>query len=490
MKKFKTEVNSDLGRYALLEEDIKCGETVVDEEPFVYGPKSGPVVCLECCGPVDLKKNKFCPQCNWPLCNGCKTKVNVHKDECNIFKSCKVKFQVDNLNLFNCPQLDCITPLRLLLKMEKDPERWKNEVEPMEYHDKPRQENKEIWNADLINVAKYLRGPCKLDRFSEEQIMRAIGILEVNAFEARTAAGYPVRCLFPITGILAHSCVPNTTRSIYPSENFRVRLRAMVDLKKGQQLNHSYTYTLDGTAARQEHLKAGKYFVCKCERCSDPTELGTYFSSLKCKECLKGLISTTDPFDPNALWKCSQCSSTIPHDIVSQTINRIQSEVDSAYAIEPSPERLEAVEILYRKFSNTLSPLHFIQTSLRQSLIEMYGRVEGYEMNKLTTEQIKYKENLCRQVIEVIKIFEPGLSRSKAILLYELHIPVVLLAKTYFCEKKISIDEFKNKLQEAVGYLYECHNILQNEDPISHEGSLSRISQQALKELRESLEEL
>jgi len=64
-----------------------------------------------------------------------------------------------------------------------------------------------------------LRGPCKLaSRFSEELIMQVVGVLEVNAFEARSSKGYPLRCLFPYTGILAHNCVPNTSRSIYPSE--------------------------------------------------------------------------------------------------------------------------------------------------------------------------------------------------------------------------------------------------------------------------------
>lgn len=91
----------------------------------------------------------------------------------------------------------------------------------MEYHDLARRTEIETWNADLNNVAKYLRGPCKLPRFSEDLIMQVIGILEVNAFEGRTAAGYVFRGLYPMTGILAHNCVPNTTRSIYPSENYR-----------------------------------------------------------------------------------------------------------------------------------------------------------------------------------------------------------------------------------------------------------------------------
>lgn len=50
-----------------------------------------------------------------------------------------------------------------------------------------------------------------------------------------------------------------------------------------------------GTAARQEHLKNGKFFTCQCQRCIDPTELGTFFSSFTCNKCNDGIITTTQP---------------------------------------------------------------------------------------------------------------------------------------------------------------------------------------------------
>lgn len=75
----------------------------------------------------------------------------------------------------------------------------------------------------------------------------------------------------------------------------RIRLRAMVALEEGQQLQHSYTYTLDGTAQRQAHLREGKYFVCSCERCLDASELQTHFSSLKCGQCTDGWLLPKQP---------------------------------------------------------------------------------------------------------------------------------------------------------------------------------------------------
>lgn len=69
----------------------------------------------------------------------------------------------------------------------------------------------------------------------------------------------------------------------------------MVPLAEGQQLQHSYTYTLDGTAQRQAHLREGKYFDCSCERCNDASELQTHFSSLKCGQCTEGWLLPKQP---------------------------------------------------------------------------------------------------------------------------------------------------------------------------------------------------
>jgi hypothetical protein len=60
-----------------------------------------------------------------------------------------------------CPQLNCITPLRLLLAKESNPKRWESEVKFMEAHNEERRETP-IWKNNQINVVEYLRSACKL----------------------------------------------------------------------------------------------------------------------------------------------------------------------------------------------------------------------------------------------------------------------------------------------------------------------------------------
>ncbi|XP_046866436.1 SET domain-containing protein SmydA-8 isoform X1 [Drosophila willistoni] len=478
------------GRYLVAQQNTSGHSLLIEELPFAVGPKSqGGVVCLGCYSP---ELENCCPQCGWPLCEECsKIEDNVHKQmECRIFKEAKARFY-RIANGGQCPQLDCIMPLRVLLAKEQQPERWEKDVAPMEHHEAERRENSDIWHADRVNIAQYLRGPCKLaSRFSEELIMQVVGILEVNAFEARTTVGYPLRCLYPYTGILAHNCVPNTARSIYPSENYKIRLYAMVDLEANQQLQHSYTYTLDGTAQRQKHLLEGKYFKCRCQRCLDPSEMQTHFSSLKCGQCTEGYLLPRNPTDTDTSWHCRSCDNSNSNEETQRILNALQAEVNGVQSLEMGAKRLEESERLLRKYKSLLHPLHYIAIGLKQLLIEMYGRVQGYEMVQLNDNHLERKSELCRDVLKVLNIFEPGLSRSRAMNLYELHVPLVLLAKSGFIASKLNGGELRARLLEAIDLLKECVDILQHEDKSSQEGVLCGVAKKALEQLTISVEGL
>ncbi|KAH8374231.1 hypothetical protein KR200_004683 [Drosophila serrata] len=478
------------GRYLVAQGAVAGHGLLIEELPFALGPKcNGPVVCLGC---YESDPN-LCIECGWPLCEECSRIQDNHhsKQECRVFQDARARFFNLPKGSNHCSQLDCIMPLRVLLAKEANPARWESEVAPMEHHEEERKQDADLWHADRVNIAQYLRGPCKLaSRFSEELIMQVVGVLEVNAFEARTSRGYPLRCLYPYTGILAHNCVPNTSRSIYPSEGFKIRLRAMVDLEEGQPLHHSYTYTLEGSAQRQNHLRQGKYFVCQCDRCLDPTELGTHFSSLKCGQCAEGYQVPWQPTDSDTSWNCSTCGAITSNPEVQAMLQSLQSEVNTVQALDMGPKRLEEAERLLRKYKSLLHPMHYIATGLRQLLIEMYGRVQGYEMVQLPDHQLERKAQLCREVLQVLNSFEPGLSRTRAMNLYEMHVPLVLLAKSGFIANKLKGGELRARLVDAIDLLKECVEILEFEDQSSQEGVLCGVAKQALKQLSLSVEGL
>lgn len=227
MQSFSIEKNPELGRFAIASRDIESGDKFFEELPFIVGPKPNTTCCcLECYSPVNATSSgSRCENCFWPLCEQCKNlsePLTHHKRECDVFKAAKCKFF--NLKDPNdiCLQLDCITPLRVILEKEANPIRWEEEVEIMEHH-RDKRFGTPSWNADAQNIAGYLLGPCKLKQLGIdiEFIQQVIGILEVNTFEAKTVKGHSVRCLYPKIAMLSHSCTPNTTHSIHPSDGYR-----------------------------------------------------------------------------------------------------------------------------------------------------------------------------------------------------------------------------------------------------------------------------
>lgn len=226
MERFKIQKNSEIGRFLVTNIDLHAGEYLFEDFPFACGPKARSLCCcLECYSPVDgTASGSRCQKCSWPICDDCLklTEFQAHKRECEIFTATKCKFF--NLKDANstCIQLDCITPLRVILEKEANPQRWKDEVEPMQHHREERI-NSSAWNADQQNIVSYLLSRCMLKAkgITEELIQQIIGILEVNTFEARTSKGDAIRCLYTKLAISSHSCSPNTTHAIHPSDNYR-----------------------------------------------------------------------------------------------------------------------------------------------------------------------------------------------------------------------------------------------------------------------------
>lgn len=168
-------------------------------------------------------------------------------------------------------------------------------------------------------------------------------------------------------------------------------------------------------------------------------------------------------------------------------LSAIQAEVDSLHSIDFGRERLEKCEQLLRKYRDVFHPCHYMLITLRQNLIELYGRVEGYELEDLTDNLLEHKMNMCLAVLNVLNVLYPGKTRTRALLLYDLHAPTVLSAKISYATGTITDAEFKMKLQEAIAFLEESTAILEWEDADSIEYAVSQIGKQSLSQLKASM---
>lgn len=148
-------------------------------------------------------------------------------------------------------------------------------------------------------------------------------------------------------------------------------------------------------------------------RCSDPTELGTYLSALKClgteeKGKCDGIQLPIDPTDDKTEWACNKCDIKLNNSEVAYLVNQIGDEVDHVQINTPTVRDLTA---LMEKIQTFLHPNHYHVYSIKHSLIQLYGYQQGYLPNQITDELLKKKAQLCRDLMDVTRKIDPGNAR-------------------------------------------------------------------------------
>ncbi|CAH0725580.1 unnamed protein product, partial [Brenthis ino] len=461
--------NEKYGRYLIANKDFECGELIFTDVPIAVGPKpDSPPLCLACYCPVE---NTLCSRCSWPICSTECEQSLQHLPECELFAEAKVRFQPVEDWTVCVPQLDCITPLRLLIAKENYPERWKQEVEVMETHTEERKK-RHTWEADQINIVNYLIDHCKLGKkFSKELVEQVCGILEVNAVEIPSRGGFSIRAVYPRLAIASHSCVPNIVHTILHND-YQVQVRAAISIKTGDPLHLSYTHVLSPTIIRREHLLKSKFFHCDCPRCADPIELGTHLSTLKCNKCDNGIILSSNPLDNDAQWNCTDknCGFKISGAAMRKMLAVVQAELEQLDAIDSGPASIEMREATINKYKSVFHPRHSFLLSIKHALAQLYGRVEGYTIDELPDVMLERKTEFCRLVLSTLDVISPGDSRMRGMMFYELHAPLMYLARNEFGAGLIDRDKLKERLQEPLQCLADAARILSREDPQSPEG--------------------
>ncbi|CAF4829512.1 unnamed protein product [Pieris macdunnoughi] len=481
--------NEKFGRYLIANKDLDAGEIIFTDTPFVFGPKSDtPPLCLACYCPVE---NTVCSRCGWPICSEACEKAAQHQAECDVFLGAKVKFQPPEDWSAPSPQLDCITPLRMLIAKENNPDRWQHELDVMETHTGERIK-RPSWEADQNNIVNFLINHCKLGaKFNHDLLEKICGILAVNAVEIPSRGGFSSRAIYPYLAIAAHNCVPNIIHSIQ-YDDLTVLVRAAVPIKSGETLYLSYTHALSPTIIRREYLLESKYFNCECHRCADTTELGTHLSTIKCSKCDNGVILSSNPLDSEAQWNCTDknCGFKTSAAAMRKMLTVIQTEVDQLDSLEPGPLAIEQREAFINKYKSVFHPRHSVLLSVKYTLAELYGRVEGYTIDELPDLMLERKVEMCRLVLNTLDVILPGDTRMRGIMLYELHAPLMYLARSEFGSGLLIKEQLKEKLREPLQCLADAARILQREDPQSPEGIIGNIAYQSMEQLKLSLETL
>ncbi|KAH8420217.1 hypothetical protein KR009_007513 [Drosophila setifemur] len=470
------------GRYLVASRQLEAGELLITEEPLAIGPcVSGDPVCLGCYRPVKLSTNQYrCAGCSWPLCGA--TCPGIHqphghtKEECQVYgerRPVSGGLLTDRAGPAEVRDLyELVMIVRILLLRQHDPEQFAL-IARMESHTEERRKNHTLWQHYEQKVVRRLREVWQLQDLEPEQVHQVCGILDVNCFEIGQN-GAKARTLYPSAFLLAHDCSPNTAHTDHPA-SFAILLRTSRRVREREALTLSYAYTLQGTLKRRSFMHEGKLFWCQCRRCSDPRELGSDCSALVCSGCRKGTVRAVDPLDQDGDWACDRCDHKLSAKVVETVLDRINNDLE-AIDVHDIPG-LENFQLRYRE---VLRPNHYLLLSAKYSLCQIYGRIDGYLLPQMSKEDIARKEVYCREFLEVIDQLEPGLTRLRGLIMYELHAPVMVQAQAGLQSGQISRQEFQRRLKEVVKLLQHSRDILCLEPEGSSEHSMGMAAADAL----------
>lgn len=344
------------GRYLVAARDIAAGEVVFREAPLVVGPKAGAgATCLACLKALPGDTWEGCEHCGAPLCRPQCGGKGHNERECGLLALLGLKHEPQNTSRIR--QLNALlAPLRVLLLMERTPA-VKSIVDALQSHVEERRDLP-IGRFVETHIVAVLRERLRL-AFAAEEIRRVCGVCDTNSYQVSEGEGKVGRALFVAASLMNHSCTANTQHWY---RDGIMSVRAVVDIPEGAPVTYAYTNVLWGTRARAAHLATAKLFTCGCERCGDPTELGSHISSVKCRECPQGLM--LPPSVAGAPWQCRACGASVSA-IAIDTLVR----AGGAALGRLQPEDARSVAATLAHLTRILGDTHYVVVEVKHVLV-------------------------------------------------------------------------------------------------------------------------
>ena len=102
-----------------------------------------------------------------------------HRMECEVLAAAPERIEIDNYEAA-CPLFSCISPLRMLLLRNTNPDAWRVVDTLMDHNNDRDLTDNPAWKVHLLLMINFVQKHLRLD-FTESEIRRAIGILRTNS---------------------------------------------------------------------------------------------------------------------------------------------------------------------------------------------------------------------------------------------------------------------------------------------------------------------
>lgn len=377
------------GRAVFAARDLKRGDVIFRENPLLIGPAAHDEDSLNMCSICFkiLNETKFmCRQgCGLSVCGTC-AKKKQHKDECQLFKS----WEPNEPHIANSQVLRLLTVARALLLTQ--------EQQDLIYSLQASLDNNH--REEVRYAAKCFR-KFPTDKKLIDIINRSVAAVKTYGFNAASSEKTtdndecPHRSLFPLFGVLNNDCVSNTTFSVDPKTN-QMTVKAALDIAKGVELTTTYTKLFSNNIKRYQFLKTKKHIVCKCPRCTDPTEKGSFISGLYCRntQC-PGIVVPETKNMPHPDWNCLKCKQKSNHSQMSKS----QDFASGALSAKFNADSLSVViEYINEKSSSFIPDSNHTVIDAKLQIIEKLSESK----DKYTEEEYKNKERYCTDLLGIL----------------------------------------------------------------------------------------
>jgi hypothetical protein len=109
--------------------------------------------------------------------------------------------------------------------------------------------------------------------------------------------------------------------------------------------------------------------------------------------------------------------------LVFQLTDTVSKGIEAAGDSIPRLEQLLKSQI-------ALAETHYLIFGVKVTLAQLYGRVEHYLLRDLPASLLKRKEQFCKEVLDVLDIFEPGMSRIRGQYIFSRRNVVIIYKNT------------------------------------------------------------
>ncbi|XP_040582947.1 uncharacterized protein [Lepeophtheirus salmonis] len=391
--------------------------------------------------------------CEYPLCSSeCHRKFHS-EEECKLLEKIK------------SPDKRCeiVTILRFALLKKSNPRIYEKLI-LLEDHVDEIKASSTRWKNIEEGVLKHLKEiKSDLDIEEDQELERLVGIWITNSFELERTdqqlfgekrAGESIQGLYDVPSLMNHSCVGNARLVI--NSGMYIDVYAAVPISNKAPITFNYISPLEDYDRRQKILKENKFFECKCERCEDPTELGTFSSSLLCQVCKKSPSTRTKD---SKNYECRDCSEVMSERDAMKIANSLMKGKNKLHRIGKA--WVTCIPFL-KEYQDILWETHTFIIEIKMTLVHLIRSNAAISQMDENGKKIQIeRQSYCNDVLAVQDIIDPGMSLGRGLVLHELHAARVFLANYRF-ENMNAEKEEEPSQEDKMELLMSLYDALEN----------------------------